>query len=372
MVNHDDVALPLEEEVQTFDFDQHRRVAEDLYRRVRPRFEAFTMAVERILTMTLQTANIMTTTVQSRTKTVESFGNKAAQSKAEDPESPKYPDPLRQITDLSAVRAITYFLSSVKEADVSVREEFEIIETIDKGALLEQETRLGYQSVHYLVKLSDKRLSLPEYAEFSGFCAEVQVRTILQHAWAEIEHDIQYKSVDALPNEIGRRFLALAGMLEIGDREFQAIANAQVAQENAARTAVESNTLNQVEVTPASLKLFLDREYGEDGRMRDWSYEWTTRLLKRLGFITLEQLAEAIEPYDDVKVSRVIFGNKQGQLTRLEEVLRAAMGDAYLRDHIWNQGDEVSWLEDQHHERIARLERAGISIGAYSPKRSPR
>jgi ppGpp synthetase/RelA/SpoT-type nucleotidyltranferase len=49
------------------------------------------------------------------------------------------------------------------------------------------------------------------------------VRTILQHAWAEIEHDIQYKSARALPPALRRRLAALAGLLEIADREFQAI-----------------------------------------------------------------------------------------------------------------------------------------------------
>jgi hypothetical protein len=53
--------------------------------------------------------------------------------------------------------------------------------------------------------------------------AEIQVRTILQHAWAEIEHDTRYKAVDVAPTAIARRFVALAGLLEIADREFQAL-----------------------------------------------------------------------------------------------------------------------------------------------------
>jgi len=49
------------------------------------------------------------------------------------------------------------------------------------------------------------------------------VRTVLQHAWAEMEHDIQYKSPNAIPTLIKRRFIALAGLLEIADREFQTL-----------------------------------------------------------------------------------------------------------------------------------------------------
>jgi ppGpp synthetase/RelA/SpoT-type nucleotidyltranferase len=53
---------------------------------------------------------------------------------------------------------------------------------------------LGYQSVHYLVQFSPERCALPEYQRFQGRIAEIQVRTVLQHGWAEIEHDIQYKA----------------------------------------------------------------------------------------------------------------------------------------------------------------------------------
>jgi ppGpp synthetase/RelA/SpoT-type nucleotidyltranferase len=63
-------------------------------------------------------------------------------------------------------------------------------------------TRFGYQSTHYLVKYLNTRTMMPEYTRFRNLIAEIQVRTILQHAWAEIEHDIQYKSSSVLPRTI--------------------------------------------------------------------------------------------------------------------------------------------------------------------------
>src|SRR5438309_774277 len=77
--------------------------------------------------------------------------------------------------------------------------------------------------------------------------AEIQVRTILQHSWAEIEHDIQYKSVSVIPAEIRRRFMSLAGMLEIADREFQAIQDADKRLTEEARASVEGGQLGKVE-----------------------------------------------------------------------------------------------------------------------------
>jgi ppGpp synthetase/RelA/SpoT-type nucleotidyltranferase len=50
-----------------------------------------------------------------------------------------------------------------------------------------------YRAIHYTVRLSDVRLSLPEYAKFKGMRCEIQIQTILNHAWSETSHDILYK-----------------------------------------------------------------------------------------------------------------------------------------------------------------------------------
>ncbi len=47
-----------------------------------------------------------------------------------------------------------------------------------------------YFAIHYLVSLTDERLALPEYRKFRGLRCEIQIQTILNHAWAETTHDI--------------------------------------------------------------------------------------------------------------------------------------------------------------------------------------
>src|SRR5260221_5516316 len=104
---------------------------------------------------------------------------------------------------------------------------------------------------------------------------------------AEGKHDIQYKAVTAVPSRIRRRFTALAGLIEIADREFQAIANENTAIRAQARIDIDSGNLEQVEITRDSLKEYLDKKYGPDGRMREYSYDYTVRLLLTLGFTNL-------------------------------------------------------------------------------------
>ena len=71
-------------------------------------------------------------------------------------------------------------------------------------------------------------------------------------------------------------------MLEIADREFQGIQDADKALEIHAEAMVQEGNLSGVEITPNALKLFLDKRLGPDRRISDWSYEWTTRRLRGL------------------------------------------------------------------------------------------
>lgn len=162
-------------------------------------------------------------TIQARAKDMESFLKKAAKPSKENPSTPKYPRPMSDITDLAGLRVITYFPDAIEAVEEVLGREFEIIERTDKSKKFDASGQLGYQSVHFLIRFREPRTQLPEYSPFARLVAEIQVRTILQHAWAEMEHDIQYKSAEEIPTLIRRRFAALAGLIEIADREFQAI-----------------------------------------------------------------------------------------------------------------------------------------------------
>ncbi len=361
-----DPAEPSGEDSLGFDFEAHQVRAEDEYRRIRGTYQDFAKTIRDILERSLNHDNVMVHSIESRAKEIESFGKKAASPHPEDPDRPKYGSPLQDITDLAAARVITFFLSSLAHVDKIIKDQFDIVERNDRGGEKSGEARLGYQSIHYLVKIKDNRIQLPEYARFSGFIAEVQVRTILQHAWAEIEHEIQYKAVDVLPKEIRRRFLALAGMLEIGDREFQALEDAHRKLLEDARKRIASGDLD-VELTPDSLKTLLDKKLGEDGRMREWSYSFATRMLKHLGFTSIKQVDHALDGYNDDTISRIANGSRMGQITRFEDVLLASMGENYKNNHPWS-GKETDWFEDLCTLKLKRLELAGVKIGNYAPR----
>ena len=352
---------------KSFDVENHKRNALERYQKVRAHYEEFAKVIRSILEEALTSRGIKVASVEARAKPLPSFERKASEPDIRDPSRPKYADPLTDIQDLCGARVITFLPNTVAEVDKTIKEEFVVFERTDKAETLREEERFGYLSVHYIVRLRENRASLPEYRRFKDNVAEIQVRTILQHAWAEIEHDIQYKSVETIPSSVRRRFMSLAGVLEMADREFQGIQDEDERLRQVARASVRQGKLEDVEITPDALKAYLDAKLGPDGRMTTYSYDWTARLLLRLGFINFRQIDECITPYDDDRVSRAADVTRQGQLTRFETQLLAATGERFIKVHP--SGIDY-WWEGWQRDRLKKLKEAGVSIGNYEPSLS--
>ena len=125
---------------------------------------------------------------------------------------------LEDITDILGCRIVCFLSDEIDKIGKKVEENFVIDweNSSDKRALI-KEDEFGYLSLHYICSLpfGDK---WPD--EICGKKFEVQIRTILQHAWSAIHHDIGYKSDFGVPREIKRQFARLAGLLELADDEF--------------------------------------------------------------------------------------------------------------------------------------------------------
>jgi putative GTP pyrophosphokinase len=145
------------------------------------------------------------------------------------------------LRDMLGLRVITHFADHVDSVGRMVRAEFHVdpAQSVDKGKLLDPD-RFGYRSQHYIAELSRNRARLPEWERFLGLSFEIQIRSILQHSWAEIEHDLGYKSPTAIPPTIRRRFSRLAGVLELADDEFQGIRRALDAHAKSVDSSVKA------------------------------------------------------------------------------------------------------------------------------------
>jgi putative GTP pyrophosphokinase len=174
----------------------------------------FTRTVENLLVELVREDGIRIHSITSRVKDRVSFHRKILRAQG------KY-SKLNEITDVCGLRVITYFAEDVDTVAKVIEEEFDVDRdnSVDKRAVLDPD-RFGYLSLHYVVKLPSSRIHLTEYKRFEKCQAEIQIRSIIQHAWAEIEHDLGYKNERVIPRDIRRSFFRLAAMLEMGDGEF--------------------------------------------------------------------------------------------------------------------------------------------------------
>lgn len=136
----------------------------------------------------------------------------------------KYQD-IHEITDVVAARVITLFENDIDRLYECIKDNFEIVEYNDKRKKnYEDRIDFGYNSLHLLLKFTDSRCQLIEYSKYKDIVFELQIRTILQHSWAEIEHGLGYKSQYEIPKNIRRKLTRLSATLELVDEEFVQIA----------------------------------------------------------------------------------------------------------------------------------------------------
>jgi len=129
------------------------------------------------------------------------------------------------VTDIVALRIVCPFLEEVATAEQILGELFEIYELDRKGAEFSVR-EFGYKSTHCLLRVPQ---DLCESFHIGGpFDCEVQLRTILQDAWAEVEHEIIYKNeFTPLDESAQRKLAALNASLSLSDITFQEIRNYQ-------------------------------------------------------------------------------------------------------------------------------------------------
>ncbi len=162
---------------------------------------------------------------------------------------------LEDITDILGCRVICFLSDEIDKIGKKVEESFVIDweNSSDKRALLE-ENAFGYLSLHYICSLpfGDK---WPD--EICGKKFEIQIRTVLQHAWSAIHHDIGYKSDFGVPREISRQFARLAGLLELADDEFVRARDNMFAYTEDIRKRIITDEANDVAINMISLNEYV-------------------------------------------------------------------------------------------------------------------
>ena len=300
------------------DDDEERvRRAVQQYAELQPVLREATGSTVAGLTTLLDDAGINYLSVTGRTKTVASFAAKAARVSGDEP---LFPDPLTDITDQLGVRVITYLRGDVDAVADLLAEQFAVLDDRDMGRETASEGRFGYASRHLLL-------------EVEGRHVQVQVRTVLQHAWAEFEHATRYKG--RIPEEyvpdLDRRFTLAAGLLELADREFSLIH--ERLQSTPVDDLPEPDDMDP-RISGPDLATFLAERYPDAGWSRPDHYTWIGGLLLELGITSLDELGELLGGVDSDDLNRRMgYRNPPTAVRRLDDALLALFGSRYVELH---------------------------------------
>lgn len=262
--------------------------------------------------------------VQSRIKTFESFYEKIGRK--------KYEDPFLRIEDIAGIRIICYYPSDVETIEQIIKNSFEIQSSVDKSSLLDVD-KFGYRSSHFVVK--PKSNSTEQDLDYK---VEVQVRTLLMHAWASIQGKLEYKKEEHSPKQFRRKLMQLSALLELADQQFQDLKK----EKEHFRTTLENN-INRfddgVDMSIDSFFAFIDVYFPH--RKLDYRYTKTLFIeLKKLN-IGFQDIIEGIEQTKSMleKMEKELEGqnnswSKDVALKTLLELSNQAYWHSRPRDYL--------------------------------------
>lgn len=267
----------LEQILQEWDADKHK-------------YKVLASYVEKELDEKLKNEGIFAR-VYSRVKETESIVKKLYKNELSI-------DNYRAMNDKAGVRAIYRFKDERDQIADCIRREFCVVKEDDKSSLLEVD-QLGYRSYHFDVTVrEDVEISLPSHP-----ICEIQVRTLCEDVWAEINHNLGYKGYASLPPEIRRRLFCLGGLLEVADDCFTGI-NYEIREP----TRVDEHSATNV-LEPYGVKFF-KQEFD-----RELTLVTLKELLPLFGEIRFSEFERMINEFVDKnseKISFILDERKEG------------------------------------------------------------
>ena len=281
------------------------------YRSLLPVYAKMAEVISQKLKDYFAEAGIIVAAVEHRIKSEDSLTGKVLRKGG------KYQD-IFALTDLVGLRVITFYIDDVDKVASVLERHFEIDweNSVDKRKAHEIDS-FGYLSLHYICRVPESSYQDPEHPEINKIRFEVQMRTVLQHAWANMNHDTGYKSGVEIPNVYLRNLSRLAGMLELVDDEFSRIRREISDYRRQIQGLVASGKLEEVPLDGDSFRSFLSihpfarltRRIASlnQAEIQEVDLSRFLPLFKGMGFKTLGEISALIKDYSDAAYQIACF-----------------------------------------------------------------
>lgn len=250
------------------------------YLTVKPNYETLGKNVVESINLLLKEAQIKVLSNTFRVKETESFLEKIDRK--------SYENPISETEDICGIRIICYYQKDIENITSLIKKEFKIHEFQNKEEKLEY-NQFGYRSQHLIVSINPEWEKTPNFRQLSGLKCEIQIRTILMHAWAEIEHSLAYKNEIQTPQQFRRKLHRISAKLEEADEQFEELKKESTEYQK----TLEKKKLDfeSIDLNLDSLQAYMDSNFPK--RKKD--IEATGKLLNQMVEydISLQDLNEA-------------------------------------------------------------------------------
>ena len=345
--------------------DPHCQAILDEYIAAKPACEEAACKIKEMLSSCFQQSGLIVAAIESRVKAQNSLAGKL------ELKGYKYKS-LADITDIVGVRVITFYSDDVDKVASAVDKLFKVDweNSVDKRKLHEIDS-FGYMSLHYICSM-----------EGFPYRFEIQMRTVLQHAWANMNHDTGYKSGVEIPSKYNRSLSRLAGLLELADEQFTQIRNdladyrrrvqALVASGNLAEVPLDGDSfrsylnlkpfdalnrriasMNQAEIQDVTLLPYLEvfkglqcKTLGDiDKLIKEYSEGAYQLACYQMGLTDLDIISSSLAPQDICIVYMVKTGLGKPGLQKLLDVLNGESPDnAMMADILLEQTSNLPFM----------------------------
>jgi len=218
---------------------------EEEYRGLAPMLPAFGDELERQLIKVVANAGVtLGFPIQKRVKTWESIAEKFSRTGLNLPS-------VAALQDLVGFRVILVFLPDLAKVAAAIEGTFSVVRQYDTTERLSAD-QFGYSSLHFVVRMPSAWAAVPTMSQFPNLAAEVQVRTVAQHIWAEASTRLQYKHESSVPRVLRRGICRVSALLETVDLEFASFLSdrdkyrEEIGTPNREPTSLDSDILEKV------------------------------------------------------------------------------------------------------------------------------